>query len=107
MAFAPFMGGVSVTLARRLARGEKFWQAHREHYYQRMVRSGMGHARTALFWYAVMLAGIMLAVWALDRSIVLQWSLVAVWVVILVLIGVAIDVRWRRFQTTLSEQPEV
>lgn len=107
MAFAPFVGDASVTLVRRLARGEKFWQAHREHYYQRMVRSGMGHARTALCWYAAMLAGIMLAVWALDRSIVLQWSLVAVWVVILVLIGAAVDVRWRRFQTTVSEQPEV
>ncbi len=35
----------------RLLRGEKFWQAHREHYYQRMVRSGMGHASTALVWY--------------------------------------------------------
>ncbi|MGV2288760.1 glycosyltransferase family 4 protein [Trinickia sp. YCB016] len=107
MAFAPFIGDASVTLVRRLARREKFWQAHREHYYQRMVRSGMGHARTAQCWYAVMLAGIMLAFWALDRSIVLQWSLVAVWVVILVLIGAAIDVRWRRFQTTVSEQPEV
>jgi UDP-N-acetylmuramyl pentapeptide phosphotransferase/UDP-N-acetylglucosamine-1-phosphate transferase len=107
VAFAPFIGDASVTLMRRLARGEKFWQAHREHYYQRMVRSGMGHARTAQCWYAVMLAGIMLALWALDRSIVLQWSLVAVWVVILVLIGVAIDIRWRRFQATLSEQPEV
>ncbi|QCP50752.1 glycosyltransferase family 4 protein [Trinickia violacea] len=107
MAFAPFIGDASVTLARRLARGEKFWQAHREHYYQRMVRSGMGHARTAQCWYAVMLVGIMLALWALDRSIALQWSLVSVWVVILVLIGAAIDVRWRRFQTTVSEQPEV
>ena len=107
MTFAPFIGDASVTLVKRLARGEKFWQAHREHYYQRMIRSGMGHARTALSWYAVMLVGIMLALSALDRSIVLQWSLVAVWVVILVLIGAVIDVRWRRFQTTVSEQPEV
>ncbi|TKC91769.1 glycosyltransferase family 4 protein [Trinickia terrae] len=107
MAFAPFIGDASVTLVRRLARGEKFWQAHREHYYQRMVRSGMGHARTAQCWYVVMLVGIMLALWALGRSAAFQWGLVAIWVVLLVLIGAAIDVRWRRFQTTVSEQPEV
>ena len=27
----------------RLMRGERVWQAHREHYYQRMVRMGLGH----------------------------------------------------------------
>lgn len=107
MAFAPFIGDASVTLLRRLARGERFWQAHREHYYQRMVRSGMGHARTARWWYVAMLAGIMLALWALGRSPAFQWAIVATWVAVLVLIGAAIDLRWRRFQTTVSEQPEV
>ena len=34
---------------KRLLRGEKFWQAHREHYYQRMVQSGSGHARRRSF----------------------------------------------------------
>ena len=48
LVFAPFIADASVTLLRRLARGERFWQAHREHYYQRMVRLGMGHARTAM-----------------------------------------------------------
>ncbi|MFC5430197.1 glycosyltransferase family 4 protein [Paraburkholderia denitrificans] len=107
MAFAPFIGDASVTLARRLARGEKVWQAHREHYYQRMVRSGMGHARTALCWYAVMFTGVILALSALGRTAAIQWSFIAVWVVVLVLIGAAIDSRWRRFQATVSEQPKV
>jgi UDP-N-acetylmuramyl pentapeptide phosphotransferase/UDP-N-acetylglucosamine-1-phosphate transferase len=107
MVFAPFICDASITLTRRLCRGEKFWQAHREHYYQRMVRLGLGHARTALCWYAVMLVGIMLALLALRRPVALQWGVVAVWVVILALTGVAIDARWRRFQITASEQPEV
>jgi UDP-N-acetylmuramyl pentapeptide phosphotransferase/UDP-N-acetylglucosamine-1-phosphate transferase len=107
MVFAPFIGDASVTLLRRLVRGEKFWQAHREHYYQRMVRSGMGHARTALCWYVVMLAGIILAFSALGRSVQVQWSFVIAWAVVLVLIGVAIDSRWRRFQSIVSEQPKV
>ncbi|WP_336597371.1 glycosyltransferase family 4 protein [Paraburkholderia bengalensis] len=107
LVFAPFIGDASVTLARRLARGEKFWQAHREHYYQRMVRSGVGHAGTAWAWYAVMVVGIGLALFALGRSMVAQWTLVAGWAVMLIVIGRFIDLRWRRFQSTLSEQSEV
>jgi UDP-N-acetylmuramyl pentapeptide phosphotransferase/UDP-N-acetylglucosamine-1-phosphate transferase len=97
-AFAPFIVDASVTLARRLARGERFWQAHREHYYQRMVRSGLGHRRTALCWYAVMGAGIMLAIIGLHLPFGWQWTIVAVWLGILAGIGVFIDVRWRRFR---------
>jgi UDP-N-acetylmuramyl pentapeptide phosphotransferase/UDP-N-acetylglucosamine-1-phosphate transferase len=106
MAFAPFIADASVTLARRLARGEKFWQAHREHYYQRMVRLGMGHAKTALCWYVVMLAGIMLALWALSRPIAIQWGVVVVWAVVLMLIAAAIDFRWRCFQAGKSSRAE-
>lgn len=32
-----------VTFLRRLLRGEKVWQAHREHLYQRLVKSGLSH----------------------------------------------------------------
>lgn len=99
LVFAPFIGDASVTLVRRLLRGEKFWQAHREHYYQRMVRLGTGHAATALTWYIFMFAGIILALWALVLSAALQWGIVAGWAVVLGLMGAAIDMRWRRFQS--------
>jgi len=104
MVFSPFITDASVTLARRLLRGENFWQPHREHYYQRMVRSGLGHARTAYVWYTVMVLGIILAVSLLGRSPVVQWCVVAAWVVVLFLLGVLVDLRWRRFLSTLSEQ---
>ncbi|WP_322042785.1 glycosyltransferase family 4 protein [Paraburkholderia sp. J67] len=106
LVFSPFIGDASVTLLRRLLRGEKFWQAHREHYYQRMIRGGGGHAATALKWYLVMFVGILLAHWALDRSIAVQWGIVAGWAAVLVLMGAAIDVRWRNFQS-ITRQPEV
>ncbi|WP_245621102.1 MraY family glycosyltransferase [Paraburkholderia ferrariae] len=106
LVFSPFIGDASVTLIRRLLRGEKFWQAHREHYYQRMVRLGTGHAATALTWYLVMLAGAILALWALALSTALQWGIVAAWAVALILMGAAIDVRWRRVES-LTRQPEV
>jgi UDP-N-acetylmuramyl pentapeptide phosphotransferase/UDP-N-acetylglucosamine-1-phosphate transferase len=39
-----FLADATITLARRLLRGERVWQAHREHYYQQAVRRGLGHA---------------------------------------------------------------
>ena len=106
MFFSPFIADASVTLARRLARGERFWQAHREHYYQRMVRSGIGHARTARYWYALMLAGIMVALWAMGRPATVQWSVVAIWAFVLLCCGCAIDLRWRRYQASGSDRAE-
>jgi len=100
MVFAPFIADASITLLKRLLRGEKIWQAHREHYYQRMVRSGIGHARTAVCWYAVMLVGIILALWALDQHTPLQWGLLVGWYGVLVCLGAIIDLRWRCFQNS-------
>jgi len=52
--FAPFIADATVTLARRLVRGERVWQAHRDHYYQQLVRSRFGHRATAYIAYTVM-----------------------------------------------------
>jgi len=42
-----FLADATITLARRLLRGERVWQAHREHFYQQAVRRGLGHAAVA------------------------------------------------------------
>lgn len=52
--FAPFIADASITLVRRLARGDRVWRAHRDHYYQRMVRGRLGHRGTAYVAYALM-----------------------------------------------------
>src|SRR5271166_4845095 len=39
-----FLADATITLARRFLRGERIWQAHREHFYQQAVRRGLGHA---------------------------------------------------------------
>ncbi len=39
-----FLADATITLCRRLLRGERVWQAHRQHFYQRAVRDGLGHA---------------------------------------------------------------
>jgi UDP-N-acetylmuramyl pentapeptide phosphotransferase/UDP-N-acetylglucosamine-1-phosphate transferase len=102
--FSPFIGDASITLLKRMVRGEKFWQAHREHYYQRMVQSGLGHAFTARIWYLFMAAGIMLAKWAMGLAPAQQWLVVVIWAIVLVVAGVCVDLRWRR-HLSRSEQP--
>lgn len=42
-----FLADATITLLRRLARGERVWRPHREHFYQRAVRRGLGHAEVA------------------------------------------------------------
>lgn len=39
-----FLADATITLLRRLFRGELVWQAHRQHFYQRAVQRGRGHA---------------------------------------------------------------
>ncbi len=42
-----YLADATLTLLRRLARGEKVWRAHREHYYQQAVQNGRSHARVS------------------------------------------------------------
>jgi UDP-N-acetylmuramyl pentapeptide phosphotransferase/UDP-N-acetylglucosamine-1-phosphate transferase len=39
-----FLADATITLLRRLLRGERVWLPHREHFYQQAVRRGLGHA---------------------------------------------------------------
>ena len=39
-----FLADPTITLLRRLRRGERVWEAHRQHFYQRAVQRGHGHA---------------------------------------------------------------
>ena len=45
---AYYLGDATLTLVRRAVRGEAIWRAHREHAYQRSVRSGRGHDSTVV-----------------------------------------------------------
>lgn len=62
--FAPFIIDATLTLLRRVLRRERIWQAHRDHYYQRLVRMGWSHRATALAEYLLMLGCAIAAVLA-------------------------------------------
>ncbi|MCM3877403.1 MAG: hypothetical protein NEA02_13430 [Thermoanaerobaculia bacterium] len=57
LVFAPFVLDATFTLVRRASRGERVWEAHRGHFYQRLVLAGWGHRRTLLLELALMLLG--------------------------------------------------
>lgn len=97
LVFAPFVGDATLTLLKRAVRGEKVWRAHREHYYQRMVRMGLGHRGTALSWYAVMAVCAAGALFARAQDPATQAVVLGAGAALLAGIAVWIDLRWARF----------
>jgi UDP-N-acetylmuramyl pentapeptide phosphotransferase/UDP-N-acetylglucosamine-1-phosphate transferase len=98
--FAPFVVDASVTLARRALRGERFWQAHRSHYYQRLVLIGWSHRQLAIAEYGLMLVGAVAAVLALHQTAPVQTVIFAALIALYLLAGLTVDRRWRaRTQT--------
>lgn len=53
---APYLTDTAATIVRRVARGERWYLAHCDHAYQRLVRLGWSHTRTTLVVGAVMAA---------------------------------------------------
>lgn len=98
LVFAPFILDASVTLLRRALRGERVWEAHRTHYYQRLVQMGMGHRRTALLAYALMAVAGAAAVAALPLGFSLQCGIITMCVSLHLVLGYRIDSAWRRHQ---------
>jgi UDP-N-acetylmuramyl pentapeptide phosphotransferase/UDP-N-acetylglucosamine-1-phosphate transferase len=96
LVFAPFMCDATLTLLKRLARRAPVWQAHREHYYQRLVQLGFGHRRTALIEYAAMAGCAALALLVFREPAVVQGIALAFAVVALSGVAVWIDRRWAR-----------
>jgi len=105
LVFSPFAVDASITLARRLLRGEAFWRAHRSHYYQRLVQLGWGHRNTALAEYALMAGCGATALWALGQPPTVQWAALATIALAYVALAAAVDVAWRRHTRTLDARP--
>ena len=104
LVFAPFVLDASVTLARRIAHGDRFWLAHREHYYQRLVRSGWSHLRVVSLEYPLMLACATGALIARSGDHHVRTVVFIVTAVMILVTGLAIDHKWRRY---LADQPSI
>jgi UDP-N-acetylmuramyl pentapeptide phosphotransferase/UDP-N-acetylglucosamine-1-phosphate transferase len=96
LVFGVFIGDATLTLLKRLLRGERVWHAHRSHYYQRLVQLGAGHRRTALVSYALMLFCAGAALYARNEPVSVQASVIVLAVVVMSAVAVWIDMRWAR-----------
>ncbi|MCK5359905.1 MAG: glycosyl transferase family 4, partial [Gammaproteobacteria bacterium] len=59
--YAVYLTDAGFTLLHRIIKKEKWWQAHRSHYYQRAVQSGYSHVQVSL---AVLIIDVFLALLA-------------------------------------------
>jgi UDP-N-acetylmuramyl pentapeptide phosphotransferase/UDP-N-acetylglucosamine-1-phosphate transferase len=85
LVFSVFLVDATTTLLRRALRRERVWEAHRDHAYQRLVRSGWTHRRLAWTAYCVMLITA-LSAGLLVSAAAIQWAAVLFWAVAYLLI---------------------
>jgi len=97
LVFAPFTCDATLTLLKRALRRERVWQAHREHYYQRLVRMGFGH-RGALWIECTAMAGCAATAIAVrDAGESTQFAALGTATLALIALAVWIDTRWSRW----------
>jgi UDP-N-acetylmuramyl pentapeptide phosphotransferase/UDP-N-acetylglucosamine-1-phosphate transferase len=96
LVFLPFIADASITLALRLARGVRVWEAHRDHGYQHLVQLGWGHGRT-LALYTVLMLGCAASAWAaLVWAPALGVVALVLWTAVLASVYAVIGYHWRR-----------
>lgn len=96
LVFSPFIIDASATLMKRSLRGARITEAHREHYYQRLIQMGWGHRKVALAEYILMLAAGISALSAVQQ--VLPWQQLLMWCVVYANILYLLDRRWKNFK---------
>jgi UDP-N-acetylmuramyl pentapeptide phosphotransferase/UDP-N-acetylglucosamine-1-phosphate transferase len=96
LVFLPFIADASVTLARRVFLGERFWVAHKSHYYQRLHQLGAGHAGTLAVYGGLTTA-------TAGTAVIFAWQkpewgapALATWCVAFAVLFAGIDYHWRR-----------
>ncbi|MGI8896692.1 MAG: glycosyl transferase [Casimicrobiaceae bacterium] len=97
--FLPFIADATVTLLRRLLRGERVWEAHNTHYYQRLHRMGAGHRGTLGVYAAWMIGTAGSAVLCLAYAPGVGWLALAAWSGAGALLFLATDYHWRHHAT--------
>jgi UDP-GlcNAc:undecaprenyl-phosphate/decaprenyl-phosphate GlcNAc-1-phosphate transferase len=101
--FSPFLVDATLTLFRRLVSGERVWEAHNKHYYQRLVRMGWGHRKTALAEYTLMAACGVAALGAIHEPPYWQLCTGLGLVGLYAVLALWVDFAWRRHEKKSSD----
>jgi UDP-GlcNAc:undecaprenyl-phosphate GlcNAc-1-phosphate transferase len=96
LVFSPFVIDASVTLLKRALRGARVSEAHREHYYQRLIQLGWGHRTVALVEYGLMLGVGISALWLLNNPF--PWQVFLAWGAVYACLMLLLDMRWKNFK---------
>lgn len=96
LVFMPFWMDATLTLMLRLRRGERPWQAHRDHFYQKAVRSGLEHRTIVHRAWALMAFCAASGFAALGRSPSTQGFILAAALVVVAGLAIAVERRFRR-----------
>lgn len=96
LVFSPFIVDATVTLIKRQIAGEKVWQAHRSHYYQRLVQMGWGHKKTAIGEYVLMLLLAVASILMLSITFVWQMTCLIIWGMVYFILMRLIDEKWNK-----------
>ena len=96
LVFSPFILDATITLLKRAFRHEKLWQAHCEHYYQRLIQMGWGHKKTAIAEYTLMLSIAIFALVMLKLSHLWVILLLLFWLFVYFFSMLKIDKLWKQ-----------
>lgn len=106
LVFVVFVVDSGLTLAKRVIHRENPLQAHRSHYYQRLIRMGWSHRQLALNAYLVMAATAASALWLREAATTTIVVGLAMWCAAIVVIVVKVDGKWRASPVRGSGQPQ-
>ncbi len=103
LVFSPFVADATMTLIKRARRGENLAQAHRDHYYQRLIQMGWGHRNTAILEYVLMLLAGLSALWGMGMDLQGQANLLAWWGAVYLGLMMWVDRRWRQHEAVKED----
>lgn len=94
---ALFLADATATLLRRMLNKEKWWEAHRSHFYQRAVQCGWSHGHVAA---VALVSGILLA--GLATLEMLRYPPREVWIFLAILVLVTLALIIKRKESSLT-----
>ena len=97
LVFSPFIVDATTTLARRILRKDRFWEAHREHAYQRLVRMGWPHGRLLTAEIVLMVGASSTAIALLHAPKAAQVVAFVVWLGLYLVLLILIERQWRSY----------
>lgn len=107
MLHANFLLDTAITLVRRVARGDQWHKAHREHFYQRLVRAGKSHEFVTGLELALQGFVLVLMLLYLQASAPVRAALILLVILIWLTFFAFCEISYLRYNTRQSEEVKI